>query len=171
MIWARVAGVPRPRPAARELARVSWVDTKRLGLFGWSYGGFLAARAALDGSSPFAAHAAVAPVTDFALYDTHYTERYLGMPDGGKAPAYAQTNLSARAKALNRPLLLVHGTADDNVLFENTLRLTEALQHEGKLFELMIYPGKAHGIAGKDAQLHVFKTVTAFFDDELRPRN
>lgn len=157
--------------AAAQLAKVPWVDSKRLGLFGWSYGGFLAARAALDGASPFAAHVAVAPVADFALYDTHYTERYLGMPEGGKAPAYAQTDLAARAKLLNRPLLLVHGTADDNVLFENTLRLTEALQKEGKLFSLMVYPGKAHGIAGKDAQLHVFKTITAFFDERLRPRN
>jgi dipeptidyl-peptidase-4 len=110
-------------------------------------------------------------VVAFALYDTHYTERYLGMPEGGKAPAYAQTDLTARAKLLNRPLLLVHGTADDNVLFENTLLLTEALQKEGKLFELMIYPGKAHGIAGKEAQLHVYKSITAFFDRELRPKN
>jgi dipeptidyl-peptidase-4 len=146
---------------------VPWVDTTRLGLFGWSYGGFLAARAALDGNSPFAAHVAVAPVTEFALYDTHYTERYLGMPEGGKAPAYVQTDLVARARLLDRPLLILHGTADDNVLFENTLRLVEALQKEGKLFELMIYPGKAHGIAGKDAQLHVYKTITAFFDREL----
>ncbi|MBI1945163.1 MAG: S9 family peptidase [Deltaproteobacteria bacterium] len=157
--------------AARQLDRVPWVDVKRLGLFGWSYGGFLAARAALDGASPFSAHAAVAPVVDFALYDTHYTERYLGMPEGGKAPAYVQTDLTVRAKLLNRPLLLVHGTADDNVLFENTLQLTEALQQQGKLFSLMIYPGKAHGIAGKEAQLHVFKTITAFFDQHLRPRN
>jgi len=157
--------------AAKQIASVPWVDSKRLGIFGWSYGGFLAARAALDPASPFAAHVAVAPVTDFSLYDTHYTERYLGMPDGGKAPAYAQTNLSARAKLLSRPLLLVHGTADDNVLFENTLRLIEALQKEGKLFDLMIYPGKAHTISGKDAQLHVYSTITAFFDEKLGPKN
>lgn len=166
-----VVEVADTKAAARQLASVPWVDTKRLGFFGWSYGGFLAARLALDGSSPFAAHAAVAPVVAFALYDTHYTERYLGLPEGGKAPAYAQTDLTARAKLLNRPLLLVHGTADDNVLFENTLLLTEALQKEGKLFELMIYPGKAHGIAGKEAQLHVYKSITAFFDRELRPKN
>ncbi len=157
--------------AVRQLATVPWVDTKRIGLFGWSYGGFLASRLALDGNSPFAAHAAVAPVVDFALYDTHYTERYLGMPEGGKAPAYAQTDLTARAKLLNRPLLLMHGTADDNVLFENTLQLTEALQREGKLFDLMIYPGKAHGIAGREARLHVYRTITAFFDRHLRPSN
>lgn len=166
-----VVEVQDTKAAIKQLAAVPWVDSKRVGLFGWSYGGFLAARLALDGSSPFAAHAAVAPVVDFALYDTHYTERYLGMPDGGKAPAYAQTDLTARAKLLNRPLLLVHGTADDNVLFENTLQLTEALQKEGKLFELMIYPGKAHGIAGREARLHVYKTITGFFDRHLRPSN
>lgn len=153
--------------ATRQMAQqVEWVDAKRIGVFGWSYGGYLAARAVLDDNSPFSAAVAVAPVTDWTLYDTHYTERYLGMPlvDG---QAYAKANLVSRAKQLQKPLLLVHGTADDNVLFEHTLRLTEALQKEGKLFELMIYPGKAHGIAGKASRLHVFKTITRFFDERL----
>jgi dipeptidyl-peptidase 4 len=157
-------------------AQVPWVDGRRIGVFGWSYGGFLAARAVLDEASPFAAAAAVAPVTDWSLYDTHYTERYLGMPrapvEGGgeaqEAEPYARANLVSRAALLARPLLLVHGTADDNVLFEHTLRLTEALEKEAKLFELMIYPGKAHGISGKPAQLHVFMTLTSFFEARLR---
>jgi dipeptidyl-peptidase-4 len=160
--------------AVRQLPeRVTSVDATRLGFFGWSYGGTVAARAVLDERSPFAAAVAVAPVTDWRLYDTAYTERYLGlptMPDGSASPVYAQANLVSRAAQLSRPLLLVHGTADDNVLFEHSLRLMEALQNEGRTFDTAIYPGKAHGIAGKKAQLHVYKTTTAFFFEHLMPR-
>lgn len=158
--------------ATRQMtAQTPWVDAKKIGVFGWSYGGYLAARAALDENTPFAAHVAVAPVTDWSLYDTHYTERYVGVPklaDGKPNETYLTSNLVTRAKLLAKPLLLVHGTADDNVLFEHTLRLTEALQKEGKLFELMIYPGKAHGISGKPAQLHVYRNITTFFEEKLR---
>ncbi len=159
--------------AVRQLPqKVPSVDPRRLGFFGWSYGGTVAARSVLDDDSPFAAAVAVAPVTDWTLYDTAYTERYLGLPtlsDGSPSPFYADANLVARASKLSRPLLLVHGTADDNVLFEHSLRLIEALQNEGKLFSTAIYPGKAHGIAGKKAQLHVYKATTAFFEQHLAP--
>jgi dipeptidyl-peptidase-4 len=160
--------------AARQLpGRVPGVDAARIGFFGWSYGGFLGARAMLDADTPFAAAVAVAPVTDWTLYDTAYTERYLGMPNvdgsGGKAATYASANLPARASLLGKPLLLVHGTADDNVLFEHTLRLVEALQNAGKTFDLQIYPGKAHGIAGRAARLHLYRTMDAFFERHLKP--
>lgn len=155
--------------AVRQLpARVPTVDPARIGFFGWSYGGFLGARAMLDADSPFAAAVAVAPVTDWTLYDTAYTERYLGLPGpGGQAPAYASAHLPSRAGLLAKPLLLVHGTADDNVLFEHTLRLVEALQNAGKTFDLQIYPGKAHGIAGRAARLHLYRTMDAFFGRHL----
>lgn len=153
--------------AVRQLPKqVAGVDAKRIGFFGWSYGGFLAERAMLDADTPLAAAVAVAPPTDWTLYDTAYTERYLGMPQdgkGGETAPYRQANLVARAKLLTKPLLIVHGTADDNVLFEHTLRLTEALQNEARPFELMIYPGKAHGIAGRSAKLHLYRTIDAFF--------
>ncbi|TXI18363.1 MAG: S9 family peptidase [Roseateles sp.] len=156
--------------AVRQLpGRVAGVDPARVGFFGWSYGGFLGARAMLDADTPFAAAVAVAPVTDWTLYDTAYTERYLGLPEGGKAPAYASANLPARAGLLSKPLLLVHGTADDNVLFENSLRLVTALQNAGKLFELQVYPGKAHGIAGRETRLHLYRTMDAFFARTLQP--
>jgi len=155
--------------AVRELpGRVPGVDAARIGFFGWSYGGYLGARAVMDAETPFAASVAVAPVTDWTLYDTAYTERYLGLPDSGKAPAYASANLPSRAALLARPLLLVHGTADDNVLFEHTLRLVEALQNAGKTFDLQVYPGKAHGIAGRAARLHLYRTLDAFFERHLQ---
>lgn len=160
--------------AVRQLpGRVPGVDPARIGFHGWSYGGFLGARAMLDADTPFAAAVAVAPVTDWTLYDTAYTERYLGLPSdgpGGQAATYAGANLPARAALLAKPLLLVHGTADDNVLFEHTLRLVEALQNAGKTFELQIYPGKAHGIAGRAARLHLYRTMDAFFERHLGPR-
>ncbi len=159
--------------AVRALPRlVPHVDPARIGVFGWSYGGFLAARAVLDEASPFAAAAAVAPVTDWRLYDSAYTERYLGLPqadDGRLAEAYARADLPSRAALLSRPLLLAHGMADDNVLFEHSLRLMEALQNQGKLFDTLIYPGKAHGLAGRQAQLHLYRSLDAFFDRHLRP--
>lgn len=157
--------------AVRQLPKqVAGVDPKRIGFFGWSYGGFLAERAMLDADTPLASAVAVAPPTDWTLYDTAYTERYLGMPQdgkGGQTDAYRQANLVMRAKLLTKPLLIVHGTADDNVLFEHTLRLTEALQNEARPFELMIYPGKAHGIAGRSAKLHLYRTIDAFFAKTL----
>lgn len=156
--------------AVRQLpVQVASADPARIGFFGWSYGGFLGARAMLDADTPFAAAVAVAPVTDWTLYDTAYTERYLGMPDAGKAAAYANANLPARAGLLRKPLLLVHGTADDNVLFENSLRLVTALQNAGKIFDLQVYPGKAHGIAGRETRLHLYRTMDAFFARTLQP--
>jgi dipeptidyl-peptidase-4 len=158
-LFAAVRALPKLQPR---------VDPQRIGFFGWSYGGFLAARALLDADTPFAAAVGVAPVTDWTLYDTAYTERYLGLPEGGKAAPYAQSHLPSRAKLLKQPLMLVHGTADDNVLFEHSLRLVEALQQEGQVFDTLIYPGKAHGIAGRQARLHLYRSVQAFFDRHLK---
>ena len=156
------------RAGVAALREVPWVDGSRIGVFGWSYGGYLSARAILDDDTPFAAAIAVAPVTDWTLYDTHYTERYLGMPRGA-GDAYARASLLPRAKMLRKPLLVMHGTADDNVLFEHTLRLTEALEAAGQPFDLMIYPGKAHGIGGRAAQRHVYTTIMRFLDRTLTP--
>ncbi len=152
-------------------AKKTDVDPARIGLFGWSYGGYLAARSMLDDNTPFAAAVAVAPVTDWTLYDTAYTERYLGLPtlaDGSESPFYHSANLVPRAAQLRKPLLVMHGTADDNVLFEHSLRLIEALENEGRLFDLAIFPGKAHGISGRKAQRDVYKNLDAFFARHLQ---
>ncbi len=156
--------------AARQLPKVvSGVDPARIGVVGGSYGGYLAARAVLDADTPFAAAVAASSVVDWTLYDTAYTERYLGMPEGGKAAPYAASNLASRAKLLARPLMLMHGTADDNVLFEHSLRLILALEREGKLFETVVYPGQAHGVNGRALQLHVDRATADFFVRRLQP--
>ncbi len=156
--------------AVRQLAQqYPAVDADRIGFTGWSYGGFLALRALLDANTPFAAAIAGAAPTDWTLYDTAYTERYLGQPDGGQAPAYQQARLMPRAGLLSKPLMIIHGTADDNVLFDNSLRMIQALQNEGKLFETVIYPGHAHGVAGRKARLHLARTQLDFFQRHLRP--
>jgi dipeptidyl-peptidase-4 len=157
--------------AVRQLPRlVDGVDPARIGFFGWSYGGYLAARAMLDADTPIAAAVAVAPPADWTLYDTAYTERYLGLPEDGKAASYAQASLLPRAGLLARPLLIVHGTADDNVLFEHSLRLIESLQDQGRLFDLDIFPGKAHGLGGsRNSRLHLWRTLDAFFARNLKP--
>jgi len=153
--------------AVRQLPALAGdVDPARIGFFGWSYGGFLAVRSMLDANTPLAAAVGVAPPTDWTLYDTAYTERYLGMPPNA---AYTRANLLGRANLLSKPLLIVHGTADDNVLFEHSLRLIKALQDQGKLFELDIFPGLAHGLnGGPNVKLHLWRTLDSFFERKLK---
>ena len=149
------------------LKQLPWVDRDRIGVYGWSYGGTMTALLLTEKNTPFAAGISGAPVTDWRLYDTHYTERYLGKPQDDPV-AYERTDVVRRAGNLEKPLLLVHGTADDNVLFENTLRFAEALQKKSIPFELMIYPGHAHGLQGREAQLHFLRTMVRFLARELR---
>jgi dipeptidyl-peptidase-4 len=153
---------------ARWLQTQEWVDPGRIGVWGWSYGGYASALLILADETPFACAVAIAPVTDWRIYDTHYTERYLGTPQDNPE-AYERSSVLAKAKNLDKPLLIIHGMADDNVLFEHSLKLITALQRESIPFALMVYPGKAHGINGSGTRLHVFRTLTSFFQHHLRP--
>ena len=119
------------------------LDLTRVGIRGWSFGGYLAALAVLRRPDVFHAAVAGAPVTDWALYDTHYTERYLGHPDED-AQAYARSSLIEDAPALTRPLLLVHGLADDNVVAAHTLRLSSALLAAGRPHSVLPLSGVTH---------------------------
>jgi dipeptidyl-peptidase-4 len=149
------------------LAQQSFVDPKRIGVFGWSYGGFMTLRLLEAGSSKIAMGVAVAPVTDWALYDTHYTEQFVGGTPKSSPQAYQQSGVFAHLDGLKSPLLLVHGMADDNVLFTNSTRLIDSLVNRNIQFELMTYPGAKHGISSRAGQRHVYGMIEAFFKKNL----
>jgi dipeptidyl-peptidase-4 len=146
----------------------SYVDPARIGIFGWSYGGYMTLMCLMQAPDAFAAGIAGAPVTDWALYDTHYTERYLSTPQANAAGYEAITVLNYVEK-LRRPLLLVHGMADDNVLFANSTALMKKLQDLQKPFDLMTYPGGKHGLIRQAGPgLHASANIVRFFDRELK---
>jgi dipeptidyl-peptidase-4 len=149
------------------LAQQSFVDPKRVGVFGWSYGGFMTLRLLAAASDKIAMGVAVAPVTDWALYDTHYTEQFVGGTPKSAAEAYKQSGVFAHLDGLKSPLLLVHGMADDNVLFTNSTRLIDALVNRNVKFELMTYPGAKHAISSRAGQRHVYGLIEAFFKKNL----
>ena len=153
--------------AAAWLKSRRWVDAARIGVFGWSYGGYQTLMLLAKGGDTFAAGAAVAPVTDWTLYDTHYTERYLGTPQANP-DGYARSGVLHWLDGI-RPdrLLLVHGMADDNVLFANSTRLMAALQERGTPFRLMVYPGARHGLSTPALKTHVYTLIANWFDERL----
>ncbi|NBD95233.1 MAG: alpha/beta fold hydrolase [Gammaproteobacteria bacterium] len=157
-----------------QMVGVDWlrsqdfVDPERIGIFGWSYGGYMSLMALGQYPGEFAAAVSVAPVTDWTLYDTHYTERYMGRPQD-QPEAYEQGNVLSYSGAIEDPLLLVHGMADDNVLFTHSTKLMHDLQARAFPFELMTYPGEKHAIAGEGPRLHVYRTITHFLDRHLQP--
>jgi dipeptidyl-peptidase-4 len=149
------------------LSKQSFVDPKRVGVFGWSYGGFMTLRLLAAASDKIAMGVSVAPVTDWALYDTHYTERYVGGTPKSDPEAYERSGVFAHLDGLKSPLLLIHGMADDNVLFTNTTRLIDELVKRNVQFELMTYPGAKHGISGRTSQRHVYGMIEAFYKKQL----
>jgi len=149
------------------LKQQRFVDGDHIGVFGWSYGGYMALMLLMQAPGTLAAGVSVAPVTDWAVYDTHYTERYMGTPQAD-AEVYRLGDVLTYASQLQDPLLLVHGMADDNVLFANSTRLMEALQQNAIPFELMTYPGGKHGLVGENIQLHVYRAITNFFERYLK---
>ena len=150
------------------LGKQSYVDPKRIGVNGWSYGGYMVLRLLAAGSDKIAAGASGAPVTDWSLYDTHYTERYVGGTPKSDAKAYKNSGVFAHLDGLKSPLLLMHGMADDNVLFSNSTRLIDDLVNRGVQFELMTYPGAKHGISSRTAKRHKDGMIEAFFIRQLR---
>ena len=148
------------------LKSLKYVDANKIGIFGWSYGGFMTLKA-MTKTDAFAIGVAVAPVTDFALYDTFYTERYMSTPQLN-ADGYKSTAVFDDVKNINNPLLVIHGMADDNVLFTNSTKLFKVMQDQGIMFDSMIYPGAKHGISGEKPQIHVWKTISNYFIKHLQ---
>lgn len=151
---------------AKYLARLPYVDAKRIGIWGHSGGGYLTSLALTKGAPYFKAGIARAPVTDFRLYDSIWTERYMGLPQQNAA-GYKSAAVMTYADRLQGRLLLVHGMADDNVHMQNTVQLQEALQAANKQFEVMYYHGRNHRISGGNTDLHLHTLMTEFFMKNL----
>ncbi len=153
------------RVGAAYLSDLPWVDGSRIGLWGWSGGGTNTLYCLFNSPGTWAAGMSGAPVTDWHLYDTIWTERYLDHPEDNPE-GYEQSSPITHAEGLEDRLLLVHGTADDNVHPQNTLALANALVKAGKPFEQAIYPRQKHGFWGK-SQEHFYRLMTDFFEDAL----
>jgi len=156
-----------------QLRGVEWlksqpfVDPARIGVHGWSNGGYMTLMLLAKHSEAYACGVAGAPVTDWALYDTHYTERYMDLPKANEA-GYREASVFTHLAGLRSKLLLIHGMADDNVLFTNSTKLMSDLQKRGTPFELMTYPGAKHGLRGSDL-LHRYRLTEDFFARCLKP--
>ena len=141
------------------------VDPDKVVTYGWSYGGYLTLKLLQDAPGVFAAGVSGAPVTDWTLYDTHYTERFLGDPKAAGVD-YAKSGALTHSAKLADPLLIIHGMADDNVVLDNATKIIAKMQAEGQMFEMALYPGKAHGLSG--AMVHSTKITMQFFDRALQ---
>ncbi len=148
--------------AAKYLSRLPYVDGSRIGIWGWSGGGYLTLMAMTKGADYFKAGIAVAPVSDFRLYDTIWTERYMGLPQDNAA-GYDSASVLSYTDKYKGGLLVVHGLSDDNVHAQNTMQFIEKLQAAAKPFQVMVYPGKNHSmIGGPSVYLHLYKMMTEF---------
>jgi dipeptidyl-peptidase 4 len=168
---SRNLGTPEVQDQLAGLAFLktqAFVDPDRIGVWGWSYGGYMSLRLATEAPTAFKAYAAGAPVTDWRLYDTHYTERFMGTPQADAA-AYERSSVLPNLKNVKAPLLILHGMADDNVTFDNSTAAFDALQGASIAFESMVYPGQKHGIRDKARAKHVQTTILNFFDRHLGP--
>ncbi len=152
--------------AANYLATQSYVDKNRIAIWGWSYGGYLTLMSMSRGNGIFKAGIAIAPVTDWKFYNTVYTERYMRTPQEN-SEGYKQSSAFTYAKDLQGRLLLVHGTADDNVHYQQTLLYTKALVESGKQFDMQIYTDKNHSLLGKTTRYHLYSKLTRFLLENL----
>jgi dipeptidyl-peptidase-4 len=158
---------------ADQLAGVEWlkkqpfVDPQRIAVYGWSYGGYMTLKLLEAAPGTFVAGVAGAPVTRWELYDTHYTERFLGDPR--KVPeVYQRADALPNATAIKDPLLLIHGMSDDNVVFDNSTALMAKLQAAAIPFETMVYPGFGHGVRGPGVSVHLWRTIESYLDRQVR---
>ncbi|MEM9325550.1 MAG: S9 family peptidase [Bacteroidota bacterium] len=152
--------------AARYFGRQPYIDQSRIGIWGWSYGGYISSLAMFRGAGAFKAAIAVAPVTSWRFYDTIYTERYLRRPQDN-AEGYDDNSPLTYADKLEGAFLLIHGTGDDNVHFSNSVALQEKLIQAGKQFQSFYYPDRAHGLRGPGGRLHLYQMMTDFILESL----
>ncbi len=148
------------------LTAQGFVDPARIGMYGWSYGGYMTLYSLLNAPETFRAGIAGAPVTSWRNYDTIYTERYMGVPSEN-ADGYAASSAVTYADKLQSKLLMLHNIEDDNVLFQNTMQMAAAFERAGKLFDMVVYPQKSHGVGG-ELQRQLLEKTTDFFEKNLK---
>ncbi|MDC1226922.1 prolyl oligopeptidase family serine peptidase, partial [Algibacter sp.] len=152
--------------AAKQLGALSYIDASRIGIWGWSYGGFMSSNCLFKGNEVFNMAIAVAPVSSWRFYDTIYTERYMTTPQENES-GYDENSPLNHVDKLKGDFLLVHGSSDDNVHLQNTMRLAEALIQADKQFDWAVYPDKNHGIYGGTTRLHLYRKMTNFIHETL----
>jgi dipeptidyl-peptidase-4 len=161
---------------ADQLAGVAWlkqqafVDPGKIAVYGWSYGGYMTLKLLEAAPGTFAAGVSGAPVTKWELYDTHYTERYMGSPTSDAA-AYGKANALGDAEKVKDPLLLIHGMADDNVVFEHSTALMGKLQGSATPFETMVYPGQTHSVGGPKVSVHLWRSILNFLNRTVKNKD
>jgi dipeptidyl-peptidase 4 len=161
---------------ADQLRGVEWlktqpfVDPDKIVVYGWSYGGYMTLKLLETAPGVFAAGVSGAPVTKWGLYDTHYTERYMGNPADDPKP-YEASDIVPHIGKLADPLLVIHGMADDNVVFEHTTALLAAMQSQAKRFETMVYPGQTHRVAGEGVSVHLWQTILDFLNRNVNNKD
>ncbi|WP_295171054.1 S9 family peptidase [uncultured Brevundimonas sp.] len=155
--------------AAQWLKTLPYVDADQIAVMGWSFGGFLSLLTLTDKDAGLASALAGAAPTEWSLYDTHYTERYMSTPQANPE-GYAATDVLPRLDDMTGRLLLLHGMADDNVIFGNATRVIDALQAKSVPFEMMLYPGQRHGVRGDPRQLQQWRTYLDFLDRTIGKR-
>jgi len=151
---------------AKKMGALPYIDASRIGIWGWSYGGFMSSNCLFQGNDVFSMAIAVAPVTSWRFYDSIYTERYMQTPQENPL-GYDRNSPLSHVNNLKGDFLLIHGGADDNVHLQNTLRLTEALIQANKQFDWAIYPDKNHGIYGGNTRLHLYTKMTNFVRESI----
>jgi dipeptidyl-peptidase-4 len=168
-LWHAMGGVEviDQLAGANYLKSLPFVDGGRIATYGWSYGGYMTLKMLQADPGVYAAGVAGAPVSDWKLYDTHYTERFLGDPN--KDPkSYSGSGAIEDAGKVRDPLLLIHGMADDNVFLSNTTLVAAEMQKRGVPFEMMMYPGYTHRVGGPEAGPHMWGTILSFLDREVK---
>lgn len=153
--------------AARYIANLPYIDGSRIGIWGWSYGGYETLMAMTTGGGIFRAGVAIAPVTDWRFYDTIYAERYMRTPNEN-ADGYRYGAPVTHASKLQGDLLIISGTADDNVHMSNTMEFTAALIEAEKQFDMMLYPNQNHSIKGCNSRYHIYSRVCKFYNEKLK---
>jgi dipeptidyl-peptidase-4 len=152
--------------AARYLASLPYVDGDRIGIWGWSYGGYMSLMSMFKGEGVFRAAIPIAPVTDWRFYATIYTERYMRTPQENPT-GYKEGASLSYVDRLRGNLLVVHGSGDDNVHMQNTTQLIQALENAGKQFDMRIYPNKTHSISGRKTRVNLYNYLTEWLGRNL----